>query len=47
MVTFGPFCTKFVYPGCWHFYNGATIKIDDFPIEQDELHHVLLLAVYL
>ena len=20
---FGPSCTEFVYPGCWHFDNGA------------------------
>ena len=27
--SFGPSCTEFVFPGCWHFDNGATIKIDD------------------
>ena len=31
---FGPFCTEFVNPGCWHFDNGATSKIDDVLTEQ-------------
>ena len=26
---FGPSCTEFVYPGCWHFDNGATSKNDN------------------
>ena len=25
---FGPSCMEFVHPGCWHFDNGATRKID-------------------
>ena len=26
---FGPSCTEFLYPGCWHFDNDATSKIDN------------------
>ena len=36
--------TEFVYPGCWHFDNGATRKIDDVLLEHDGLPHVLNLA---
>ena len=44
---FGPSCTEFVYPGCWHFDNGATSKIDDVLFEDGGLPHVLPLAVHL
>ena len=43
--TFGPSCTEFVYPGCWHFDNGATSKFDDVLLEHGGLPHVLPLAV--
>ena len=38
--------TKFVYPGCWPFDNGASAawKIDDVLLEYDGLPHVLPLA---
>ena len=42
-----PSCTEFVYPGCWHFDNCATSKIDDDLIEQGVLPNVLPLAVHL
>ena len=29
-----PSCTEMFYPGCWHFDNGATSKVDDVLIEQ-------------
>ena len=41
---FGPSCTEFVYPGSWHFENGATRKIDDVLTEHGGLLHVLPLA---
>ena len=44
---FGPSCTKIVYPGCWHFDNGATSSIDVVLIEHCGLPHVLPLAVHL
>ena len=44
---FGPSCTEFVYPGCWHFDNGATSKIDDVLTEHGGLLHVLPVAVHL
>ena len=44
---FGPTCTEFIYPQCWHFDNGATSKIDDVLNEHGGLLHVLLLAVHL
>ena len=44
---FGPSCTEFVYPQCWHFDNGATSKTDDVLTEHGGLLHVLLLAVHL
>ena len=40
-------CTEFVYPGCWHFDNGATSKFDDVLLEHGVLPHVLPLAVHL
>ena len=43
---FGPSCTEFVYPGCWHFDNGATSKIVDVLTELGGLH-VLPLTVHL
>ena len=43
----GPSCTDFVYPGCWHFDNDATRKIDDVLTEHGGLLHVLPLAVLL
>ena len=43
----GPSCTEFVNPGCWHFVNGATSKIDDVLIEHGGLLHVLPLAIHL
>ena len=45
--TFGPSCTEFVYPGCWHFDNGATGKVDDVFLDHGGLPHVLPLAVQL
>ena len=34
--------TEFVFPGCWHFDNGTTSKIDD--VLNDHGLHVLLLV---
>ena len=45
--TFCPSCTEFVYPGFWHFDNGATSKIDVALTEHGGLLHVLPLAVHL
>ena len=45
--TFGPSCTEFVYPGCWHFDNDATSKFDDVLLEHGGLPHVLPFAVQL
>ena len=42
---FGPSCTYFVYPGCLHFDNGETSKIDDVLTEHGGLRHVLSLAL--
>ena len=42
----GPSCNDFVYPGCWHFDNSATSKIDDVITEHDELLHFLPIAVH-
>ena len=44
---FGPSCTEFVYPACWHIEIGATSKIDDVLTEHGGLLHVLPLAVHL
>ena len=44
---FSPSCTKFVYPGWWHFDNGAISKFDDVLLELGGLLHVLPLAVHL
>ena len=44
---FGPSCTEFVYPECWHFDNDATSKIEDVLTEHGGLLHVLPLAVHL
>ena len=41
LSTYGPSCTEFVYPGCWHFDNGATSKFEDV------LPRVLTLPVHL
>ena len=46
-LAFGPFCTKFVYPRCWHFDNGSTSMIVDVLIEHGGLPHVLPLVVHL
>ena len=43
-ICIGHSYTEFVYPGCWHFDNGATRKIDDVLLEYDGLSHVLPLA---
>ena len=43
--TVGASCTEFVCPGCWHFDNGATCKIDDVLTEHGGLPHVLPFAV--
>ena len=40
----GPASTEFVYPGCWHFDNGATRKIDDNLTEHGGLLYVISLA---
>ena len=45
--TVRPSCTEFVYPGCWHFDNGAIRKFDDLLLEHGGLPHVLPLAVHL
>ena len=42
---FGPSCAEFVYPGCWHFDNSATSKIDDVLAEHGGILHVLPLNV--
>ena len=42
---FGPSCTELIYPGCWHFGNSATSKIDDVLTELGGLFHVLSLAI--
>ena len=42
---FGPSCTEFVYPACWHIEIGATSKIDDVLIEHGVLTRVLPLTV--
>ena len=34
---FGPSCTEFVYPECWHFDIDAISKIDDFLTEHGGL----------
>ena len=47
LPTFGPSCTELVYPGCWHFNNGATSKFDDVLLDHGGLPHVLPLAVQL
>ena len=44
---FGPSCTEFVFPECWHFDNYATSKIDDVLTEHGGLLHVLPLSVHL
>ena len=44
---FGPSCTEFAFPLCWHFDNGATSKIDDVFTEHGGLLHVLPLIVHL
>ena len=44
---FGPSCTEFVYPECWHFDNDASSKINDVLTEHGGLLHVLPLAVLL
>ena len=44
---FGPSCTEFVYPECWHFDNDAASKIEDVLTEHGGLLHVLPLAVHL
>ena len=41
------FCTEFVYPGCWHFDNGATRKFDDVLLDHGGLPQVISLAVQL
>ena len=43
-TAFGPSCTKFVNPGCWHFDSGI---IDDVLLKHVGLLHVLPLAVHL
>ena len=45
--TAGPSCTEFLYPGWWHFDNGAISKFDDVLLEHGGLPHVLPLAVHL
>ena len=44
---FGSSYNEFVFPGCWHFDNGATSKIDDIHIEHGGLPHVLPLNFHL
>ena len=44
---FGPSCTEFVYPECWHFDNDAKSEIDDVLTEHGGLLHDLPLAVHL
>ena len=45
--TFSPSCTEFIYPGCWHFDNGATSKFDDVLLDHGGLPYVISLAVNL
>ena len=40
LSTFGPSCTEFVCPGCWHFDNDATSKIDEVLTEHGGLLNV-------
>ena len=42
---FGSSYNEFVFPGCWHFDNGATSKIYDILTEHCGLLNVLPLAV--
>ena len=42
-----PSRTEFVYPGYWHFDNGAISKFDDVFIELGGLPHLLPLTVHL
>ena len=44
---FGPSCTEFFYPECWHFDNDSTSKIDDVLTEHGGLLYVHPLAVHL
>ena len=43
----GPSCTKFFYPGSWHFDIDAPSKIDDVLTEHGGLLLALPLAVHL
>ena len=42
-----PALNKYVYPGCSHFDNGATSKIDDILFEDGRLLYILPLAAHL
>ena len=44
---FGPSCTEFVYPECWHFDNDASSKINHVLTEHGGLLLDLPLAVHL
>ena len=43
-IWFHPALNKYVYPGCSHFDNGATSKIDDVFFEHGRLLYILPLA---
>ena len=43
-IWFHPALNKYVYPGCSHFDNGATSKIDDVLFEHGRLLYILPLA---
>ena len=43
-IWFHPALNKYVYPGCSHFDNGATSKIDDVLFEHGGLLYILSLA---
>ena len=47
---FGPSCTEFVFPGCWHFDSGSIkvrLFVDDVVSEHGGLLHVPPLALHL
>ena len=43
-IWFHPALNKYVYPGCSHFDNGATSKIDDVLFEHGRLLYILPLT---
>ena len=47
ITKFGPSCIEFAYPGCLHFDDDTTQKIDDVLIEHGGVLQFLPLAVQL